>query len=119
LLFPILVGWGVCPRENVVSQSRGNFTIVPPKRERIFSKSRRLLPAISAIAFLRPGLDIIASRWPATSGNVASVAASQTVLARLRQTNINPIPENYFFSALSVFSFFAILCANPAANFVY
>src|SRR5207248_5451763 len=73
--FPILIGLVVCARENVVSESRGNFTIVPPKRERIFSKSRRLLPAISTIAFLRPGLERIASRWPATSPNAASLAA--------------------------------------------
>ena len=31
----------------------------------------------------------------------------------------NPPPKNYFFSALSVFSFFAIFCANPATNFAY
>src|SRR5213082_2400171 len=53
--FPILIGLVVCARENVVSESRGNFTIVPPKRERIFSKSRRLLPAISATAVVRSG----------------------------------------------------------------
>src|SRR5207237_10414821 len=80
--FPMLIGLVVCARENVVSQSRGNFTIVPPKRERIFSRSRLLLPAISTIAFLRPGLEIIASRWPATSRNIASLAANHTALAR-------------------------------------
>src|SRR5205085_11220364 len=79
-------------------------TIVPLKRERIFSRSRLLLPAISTIAFLRPGLDIIASRWPALSRNAASLAASQTALARFRQTNINPTPKKLFlFLALRLF----------------
>src|SRR6185437_14986896 len=95
--FPILIGSDFCDRENSFSQSRGNFSIVPPKRERIFSKLRRLLSATSAIALLRSALEIMASRWPPFSRNGASLAASQTALARFRQTNINPPPEKLFF----------------------
>jgi hypothetical protein len=91
-----LIGSDFCDRENSSNQSRGNFSIIPPKRERIFSKLRQLLPAISAIALLRSGLEIMASRWPPISRNGASLAASQTALARFRQTNINPSPKKLF-----------------------
>jgi hypothetical protein len=52
------------------------------------------------------------------SRNGASLAASQTA-GSLSPNEHNPPPKNYFFSALSVFSFFAIFCANPATNFAY
>src|SRR6266576_6243180 len=94
--FPILIGSIAAAFENLASQSAGNFSIVPPKRERIFSKLHWLLPAISAIALLRSGLEIMASRWPPISHNGASLAASQTALARFRQTNINPPPKKLF-----------------------
>src|SRR5213080_1902656 len=40
--FPILIGWVVCACENIASQLRGSFSIVPPKRERTYSRSRLL-----------------------------------------------------------------------------
>ena len=45
---------------------------------------------------LRSALEIMASRWPPISRNGASLAASQTALARFRQTNINPPPKKLF-----------------------
>jgi len=117
--FPIFRGLGFCPRKNFRSQLRGNFSIIPPNRLRIFSSSEQFGLATSAIVFLCPGLETIASRRPAISCNATSLAASQPVPARFRQTNINPIPENYFFSVPSAFCFAAIFCANPAAYFLY
>ena len=39
--FPIFSGLGFCPRKNFRSQLRGNFSIVPPNRQRIFSSSEQ------------------------------------------------------------------------------
>jgi hypothetical protein len=118
-LLPIFSGLGFCPRKDFRSQLRDNFSIAPPNRLRILSSSEWFGLAISAIAFLCPGLETIASRVPATSRNATSLTASQSAPARLRQTNINPIPKNYFFSVPSAFCFAAIFCANPAAYFLY
>jgi len=90
---PIFSGLGCCPRKNFPSQLRGNFWITPPNRLRIFFSSQQFGLAISAIAFLCSGWEIIASRSPAISRIAISLAASQPVPARFRQTNINPIPE--------------------------
>ena len=94
--FPIFRGLGFCRRKNFRSQLRGNFSIIPPNRLRIFSSSEQFGLATSAIAFLCPGLETIASRRPAISCNATSLEASQPGAGPLSPNEHQPNTRKLF-----------------------